>query len=127
MLTIKRWSTVYRTDALIQWGVRRTFPLYCNKIRADFQYFHTEFLLLYCTKWGDGQSWENHSVEGPHEANLLKLDCSKLKKVFGWKPVWNIDTAIEKTVEFTKSGTDMRSISNVMKSQIDEFATGFGK
>lgn len=82
---------------------------------------------IFCNKWGDGQSWENHSVEGPHEANLLKLDCSKLKKAFGWKPVWNIDTAIEKTVEFTKSGTDMRSISNVMKSQIDEFATGFGK
>jgi len=80
---------------------------------------------IFCNKWGCGQAWENHSVEGPHEANLLKLDCSKLKKVFGWKPVWNIDTAIEKTVQFTKSKEEGKNVSDIMKEQIQEFAKTF--
>ena len=80
---------------------------------------------IFCEKWGNGQQWENHCVEGPHEANLLKLDCSRLKKVFGWKPVWNIETSIEKTVEFTKAMTAGENVSDVMLSQIKEFAEGF--
>ncbi|MBE6844776.1 MAG: CDP-glucose 4,6-dehydratase [Ruminococcus sp.] len=80
---------------------------------------------IFCEKWGNGQQWENHCVEGPHEANLLKLDCSRLKKVFGWKPVWNIETSIEKTVEFTKAMTAGENVSDVMLAQIKEFAEGF--
>ena len=30
---------------------------------------------LFCSKWGQGQTWENRFVGGPHEANFLKLDC----------------------------------------------------
>lgn len=33
-----------------------------------------------------------------HEANLLMLDCSKANKLLKWKPVWNIDLTIEKTI-----------------------------
>ena len=54
-------------------------------------------------------------------ANFLKLDCSKLKSVFGWRPVWNIDKAIEKTVEWSKcyfSGGDIR---DCMDKQINLF------
>ena len=39
----------------------------------------------------------------PHEASFLKLDCSRLRQVFGWKPVWGIREAVEKTVEWTKA------------------------
>lgn len=39
--------------------------------------------------------WVNRYDGGPHEANFLKLDCAKLKTTFGWKPHWNLDTAIE--------------------------------
>ena len=37
---------------------------------------------LFVSKWGDGIKWINQYDGGPHEANFLKLDCSKLKKVF---------------------------------------------
>ena len=30
---------------------------------------------LFCECWGEGQSWENRFMGGPHEANFLKLDC----------------------------------------------------
>ena len=44
--------------------------------------------------------WENKSDGGPHEAGFLKLDCSRVKRVFGWKPTWHIEKAVAKSVEW---------------------------
>lgn len=76
---------------------------------------------LFVTHWGGELKWINQYDGGPHEANFLKLDCSKLKATFGWKPHWNLDKAIEKTVEWSKcwlSGGDVRVC---MDRQIEEF------
>ena len=78
---------------------------------------------LFCKCWGDNIKWENKFVDGPHEANFLKLDCSKIKKTFGWRPTWNIQKAIEKTVEFTKSDDKI----NMMDRQIKEFISDYNK
>ena len=51
---------------------------------------------LFCNAWGEKMTWENHWAGGPHEANFLKLDCSKIKTVFGWTPRYTVKTAIEK-------------------------------
>ncbi len=77
---------------------------------------------IFCEAWGEGLKWKNVAQEdAPHEANFLKLDCSKLKSVFGWRPVWNVQTAVEKTVEWTKSWLYGRDINETMNRQIDEF------
>ncbi len=73
--------------------------------------------------WGGGLRWIDRYDGGPHEANFLKLDCSKLKTIFNWKPKWNLETAIEKVVEWTKcwnSGGDVRAC---MDEQIREFTS----
>lgn len=80
-----------------------------------------ELVNLFCHAWGDGQTWENHFVGGPHEANFLKLDCSRIKSVFNWKPVWNVCTAVEKTVEWTKEWQAGQDINIIMDRQIQEF------
>ena len=67
---------------------------------------------LFVKSWGQGLTWVNRSDNGPHEANFLKLDCSKLKKTFGWKTTWHIDRAIAEVVAFTKvyaAGGDIRA------------------
>jgi len=61
---------------------------------------------LFCTAWGQGTKWTIQGDGGPHEANYLRLDCSKAKAVLGWQPYWDIKTAIEGTVEFAKIETD---------------------
>lgn len=71
---------------------------------------------LFCKYWGDNLEWENKFVGGPHEANFLKLDCSKIKKVFGWKPTWNIEKAIEKTIEFAKADNKAQCIDEQIKN-----------
>jgi len=38
----------------------------------------------------------------PHEANLLKLDCSKALTYLNWKPVWHFDDTIKYTTNWYK-------------------------
>ena len=77
---------------------------------------------LFCKKWGENASWINISEENaPHEANFLKLDCSKMKNTFSWMPKWHIEEAIEKICEWTKVYITNGNISGCMDNQIEEF------
>jgi CDP-glucose 4,6-dehydratase len=80
-----------------------------------------ELVDIFCNKWGEGLKWVSKSVEGPHEANFLKLDCSKAKNVFGWKPKWHIEDALEKTVEWSKVYISGGDILRCMNEQIRLF------
>ncbi len=76
---------------------------------------------LFCKYWGNGLKWENRFLGGPHEAKFLKLDCSKLKAVFGWRPTWNVEAAVEKTVEWTKTYIGGGDVKKCMDDQIRAF------
>lgn len=76
---------------------------------------------IFCRAWGDGMTWVNQAQDGPHEANFLKLDCSRVKQVFGWKPHWNVEQAVEKTVEWFKAYFAGDNVANCMERQIEEF------
>ncbi len=78
---------------------------------------------LFARYWGEDFQWVNKSDQSGqfHEANSLKLDCAKLKAVFGWKPHWNIETAIEKTVEWEKYRIKKYNVGNCMDEQIREY------
>lgn len=80
-----------------------------------------ELVDLFCNKWGEGIKWINQWDAGPHEANFLKLDCSKIKKQFGWEPRWRVEEAVEKTVEWAKVYFKKENISECMNRQIDDF------
>lgn len=100
------------------------FAGYYNVGPDDVDCFKTGALVdLFVKKWGDDLKWINRYDGGPHEANFLKLDCSKLKSSFGWKPRWNLDTAIEKVVEWTKCWHSNGNIEECMKNQINDFLT----
>lgn len=112
---------VYLMIAAMQY-LDKKYAGYYNVGPDDNDCYQTgELVDIFVSKWGDEIKWINKSDGGPHEANLLKLDCSKLKKTFGWKPHWNLDTAIEKVVEWTKcyiAGNDLREC---MDKEIDDF------
>ncbi len=77
---------------------------------------------LFCRAWGDGAGWKNVSeADAPHEANFLKLDCSKSKSVLGWRPKWTISQAIEKIVEWEKTVQSGTSAAEITDSQIKEY------
>lgn len=47
--------------------------------------------------------WQLTDQPQPHEATLLYLDSSKARSKLAWQPVWNIDTALEKTAEWYRA------------------------
>ena len=88
----------------------------------DQDCFQTGALVdLFVKHWGEGLKWIDQYDGGPHEANFLKLDCSKLKSTFGWKPHWNLETAIEKVVEWSKVWAAGEDVRPMMNKQIEEF------
>jgi CDP-glucose 4,6-dehydratase len=58
-------------------------------------------------------------VTGVHEANLLKLDCSKAHGLLGWKSVWDFNTAIEKATSWYKAYYENNSV--ISDPQLDEY------
>ena len=76
---------------------------------------------MFCRAWGGDVKWVNQYDGGPHEANFLKLDCSRIKSVFGWRPRYGVEEAVEKTVEWSRAYLDGEDMLEVMDRQITEF------
>lgn len=77
---------------------------------------------MFCKEWGNGLSWINKHDGGPHEAAFLKLDNSKVKEVFDWRPHWHIDEVIRKTAEWTRVYfSDPNGVPAEMDREIKEY------
>lgn len=84
-----------------------------------------ELVELFKEKWGEEFSWIDQAEKNsPHEANFLKLDCSKLKAAFGWKPRWHIDEAVEQTVAWSRVWLADGDIPAEMDREIKEYLEG---
>lgn len=84
-----------------------------------------QLVTLFCTKWkqmtGQNVIWEEKYDGGPHEAGYLRLDCSKLKSTFLWKPKWDIEVTMEKIVEWYWVYMTGGDINGCIERQIVEF------
>jgi CDP-glucose 4,6-dehydratase len=74
-----------------------------------------------CEKWGKDASYEIDKGEHPHEARYLKLDCSKARTLLGWHPAWNLDTAIDKVIEWARAYKGHKDIRKICLKQIREY------
>ncbi|WP_425214689.1 CDP-glucose 4,6-dehydratase [Tumidithrix helvetica] len=73
--------------------------------------------------WGCGVGWTQSTLPHPHEANYLKLDCSKARSQLKWQPKLDVQTALVWVIEWTKalqSGANMRDVT---VNQIREFSS----
>ena len=80
-----------------------------------------ELVELFCDAWGEKLTWNSQSKSSYHEANFLKLDCSKLKNTFGWRPRWHVKEAVQYTVEWAKAYRDKQNIVPCMDRQMRDF------
>ena len=81
-----------------------------------------DLVTKFCNAWGNGASWINKHDGGPHEAAFLKLDNTKIKRVFGWQPRWHIEECISKIVEWTRIYFENnKQIPEEMDREIDDF------
>ncbi|NQS89724.1 CDP-glucose 4,6-dehydratase [Patescibacteria group bacterium] len=74
--------------------------------------------------WGNGDYEVETSPEKPHEAKLLKLDCSKAHSILKWHSVYNIDEALKKTTKWYKkyyNGVRGKELYKFTIEQIKEY------
>jgi CDP-glucose 4,6-dehydratase len=74
-----------------------------------------------CKLWGNNAEFEIDKKPQPHEANYLKLDCSKAKAELGWVPKWDIETTLKSIVDWNKSFIAGDNIRIVTENQIDRY------
>lgn len=81
-----------------------------------------ELVEMFCSSWGEGQRWQHLALKDqPHEANFLKLDCTKLKQALNWSPAWSCKKAVEMVCEWSKVWLSGGSIEEEMQREIQLF------
>lgn len=73
------------------------------------------------TLWGDGATWELDGGSHPHEANYLKLDCSKAKTMLGWEPRLSLADTLEWVVEFYQGYYQGKPARDIATAQIRRY------
>jgi CDP-glucose 4,6-dehydratase len=77
--------------------------------------------------WG-ADGWDYPAKpSGPHEASILKLDCTKARAFLGWRPAWGLDLALQRIVQWHKAvalGEDARKVTN---SQLADYRAVFSQ
>lgn len=80
---------------------------------------------MFCKCWGEGAKWKKQAESNaPHEANFLKLDCSKLKSILGWQPRWHMEECMEMVCQFSKVWLAGGDIPAEMDKEIKLFVEG---
>ncbi|MFW6217986.1 MAG: CDP-glucose 4,6-dehydratase [Verrucomicrobiota bacterium] len=74
-----------------------------------------------------GGRWEDLSEpDAPHEANLLNLSIEKSARLLGWRPVWDFDVGVERTVEWYRRVHEDESLAReVTRAQIAEYEESY--
>ena len=77
----------------------------------------------FCQKWGPGAGYEIEQAELLPETFALNLDIAKSRSDLGWTPRWDIGTAIDKTIAWTRSYIDGADVLGICRHQIAEYDT----
>ncbi|MGA2914816.1 MAG: CDP-glucose 4,6-dehydratase [Sedimentisphaerales bacterium] len=72
--------------------------------------------------WGNKAKWKKTGTKQPHEAILLKLNCSMAKTKLQWKLRWNTKQTLEKTIQWYKTYLENpKNIKDITIEQIDQY------
>jgi CDP-glucose 4,6-dehydratase len=76
-------------------------------------------------EWGSG-TWRTEPYEQPHETRTLRLSIEKAQARLGWRPRWNFEAAVARTVEWYKAygRADAMALRELTHFQIEEHAGG---
>jgi CDP-glucose 4,6-dehydratase len=74
-----------------------------------------------CNAWGQQAVYTVAQGMQPHEANYLKLDCSKAKARLNWQPLWNLNQALQQIVEWVQAYQHKADMRAICLQQIQEY------
>ena len=72
--------------------------------------------------WGAGAAVVDEvSGEHPHETETLRLDSARARSELGWRPLWSLEPAVERTVEWYRAWLRREDMTGVSLGQIAEY------
>jgi len=81
----------------------------------------------FCRHWGKEAALTVDSGAHPHEARLLKLDCSRAHTLLGWRPLWDLETAVAKTVSWARNLRGQGDARALCLDQIREYEAALAR
>ena len=73
--------------------------------------------------WGNGARWEVDVAAHPHEADCLRLDCSKAQMMLAWRPRLRVQMALEWTIGWYRDVSRGTDPLDLCLAQIEEYAS----
>ena len=72
--------------------------------------------------WGSG-SWASPAAPAsqPHEAHLLALDIAKAREELGWRPLWDVGSAVQRTIGWYASREQGMEPTRLVRGDIDAY------
>lgn len=81
-----------------------------------------EVALRFIQLWGHGEIQISADPPGFNEARTLHLNSEKAYRALNWEPTWNLDRALEATVEWYQASSESRDMREVTRRQIADFS-----
>ena len=79
------------------------------------------WIVEYCARqWGEGARWKVDSGVHSYEAQRLGLTSSKAELQLGWKPIWRLDTALDRTLDWYRAMIAGRDMLKHTQTQVRE-------
>lgn len=75
----------------------------------------------FCSLWANDSGYILDKNTQPHETGCLRLNSTKSRDLLGYRPVWDIDKALDMTNNWTKHYLNRNSMFEVCLNQIDEY------
>ena len=74
-------------------------------------------------RWAPDATWTLDQNPQPHEAQMLKLDCSKARDRLGWQPRWSLSATIDRVVDWYRAAQSCQDMREITLSQIESYQT----
>ncbi len=75
----------------------------------------------FAQNWGGGVTWQADPGPHPHEANFLKLDCSKARNLLSWRPRLSLEQSLRWVTDWYRGFSTGSSAAELCLSQIAAF------
>ena len=71
--------------------------------------------------WGEGAHYQIDNSEQPHEANFLKLDCSKAASRLKWHSQWRLEQTLEQIIQWHRAWLQGEEMQTHCLREIKEY------
>jgi CDP-glucose 4,6-dehydratase len=72
--------------------------------------------------WDGEPSWELDGSGQPQEAYALRVDSSRARARLGWRPVWGLAEALERTVAWFRAYAEGVDVRDTTSAEVEAFA-----